>query len=247
MKLFSGTLGLMLTSVIAVVPANAADIYVPSAGGYKDAYVPVATWTGFYIGVDGGGAWTKDRVSPAVPDVGIFPRKNDLSSLGAFGGGTVGYNLQRGNVVFGVEADMGFMDIKKTKGDALGGTEVDNLTSGPYGDITGRLGYAFDRFLVYGKAGGAALGSQGSTTIATPGFVVKDSSSFTGWTAGGGAEYKITPSWSLKAEYLHFDFGSETATLTGGAGVFPYKNELTVDTVKFGVNYHPIRIYEPLK
>src|ERR1700722_5456932 len=119
---------------------------------------------------------------------------------------------------------MGDMDIQKNKRDLLGGTEIDHLTSGPYADVTGRLGYAFDRFLVYGKGGAAVLGSKGSTTTAIPGFTVDNSNTFAGWTAGGGVEYKFTPSWSLKAEYLHFDFGSETATLTGGAGVFPYKN-----------------------
>ncbi len=246
MKLISGILGLTLTGVIALVPANAADIYVPSAGGYKDSYIPVTTWAGFYIGASAGGAWAKDIVSPTVPDQGTFPRKNTLSSDGVFGGGTVGYNFQRGNVVFGVEAEMGYMDIAKNQSDPLGNKE-DHISSGPYADAAGRLGYAFDRFLVYGKGGVAALGSTAKTTTASAGFTASSSNTFTGWIAGGGAEYKITPAWSLKAEYLHFDFGSEYATLTSAAGVVSYKNDLTIDTAKVGFNYHPLLSYQPLK
>jgi outer membrane immunogenic protein len=241
----SGILGLALTSVVALVPANAADVYGPSAGGYKDTNIPVTPWAGFYIGADVGGAWVEDLVSPTVPDRGTFPRKNTLSFDSLFGGGTVGYNFQRGNIVFGIEAEMGYMDIANNKSDPLGNTAVDHISSGPYADVTGRLGYAFDRFLVYGKGGVAVVGSQASTAIV--GYAPNSSNTFTGWTAGGGAEYKITPSWSLKAEYLHFDFGSENATLSGGGGIFSYKNDLTVDTAKIGVNYQPLRIYEPLK
>jgi outer membrane immunogenic protein len=231
MKLNSGIFGLMLTSAVALVPANAADIYAPPGGGYKDTYIPVTTWAGFYIGADVGGAWAKDLVSPIGPEGGPFPRTTTLSLDGVFGGGTVGYNFQRGNVVFGIEAEFGYLDIIQTN----------HVSSGPYGDVAGRLGYAFDRFLVYGKGGVAILGSHAETT--TP----NNSNTFSGWIAGGGVEYKITPAWSLKAEYLHFDFGSENATLASGAEVFTYKNDLTADTAKIGVNYHPIEIYAPLK
>ncbi len=250
MKLRHVVLGLTLTTSLALgtVTANAADIYAPSApGGYKDAYVPVAIWSGFYVGADVGGAWAKDAVSPTVVDGGTFPRKNTISSEGVFGGGNIGYNLQRGNVVFGLEGDIGYMDIGKSKADLLGGTEVDSINSGLYGDVTGRLGYAFDRILVYGKGGFAFYDGEAKTTTGIPGFTVGKTGTFTGWTAGAGAEYKINPAWSAKVEYLHFDFGNENATLTGAAGVFPYKNSLTADTVKVGLNYHVLPAYEPLK
>jgi outer membrane immunogenic protein len=241
-----GLLGLTLTSVVAIASANAADMYVPGPGGYKDApWYP--TWAGFYLGVDVGGAWATDVVKPTIADGGTFPRKNTLSTDGVFGGGTLGYNFQRGGFVFGIEGDLGGMDITKKKSDLLGGTEIDFINSGLYGDVTGRLGYTFDRFLVYAKGGFAFYDGEAKTTTAIPGFTVGKTGTFTGWTIGGGAEYKINPAWSVKAEYLHFDFGSETATLTSGAGVFGYKNDLTVDTVKFGVNYHVLPAYVPLK
>ena len=238
-------------SVVALTAAaSAADMYVPGPagpGGYKDAPF-FAPWAGFYVGVDVGGAAATDSVSPTIADGGTFPRTNTLSPEGVFGGGTLGYNFQRGNFVFGVEVDLGGMDISKKKSDPLGGTEIDYINSGLYGDVTGRLGYAFDRILVYGKGGFAFFDGEAKTTTGLAGYTVGSTGTFTGWTAGAGAEYKINPAWSIKAEYLHFDFGSENATLTSTGGtVYGYKNDLTVDTGKFGVNYHFGSSYEPLK
>ncbi|MGA8614117.1 MAG: outer membrane beta-barrel protein, partial [Xanthobacteraceae bacterium] len=148
-----------------------------------------------------------------------------------------GFNYQSGGFVFGLETDLGGMGLSQSRHDPHGGTEVDILSNGVYGDVTGRLGFAFDRVLVYAKGGGAFFLGSAQTTTGIPGFTVTPSGAFTGWTAGGGVEYKIYHAWSIKAEYLHFDFGSQNAILTGGAGVFPYRNALTVDTVKIGINY----------
>ena len=74
------------------------------------------------------------------------------------------------------------------------------------------------------------------------------SDTLTGWTAGGGLELSITPAWSIKGELLHFDFGSQNATLhTPVNGNFRYSNDLTVDTATLGVNYHFGSVYVPLK
>jgi outer membrane immunogenic protein len=138
-----------------------------------------------------------------------------------------------------VEADLGDMSIARNQGDPLAGAEIDIISGGFYGDVTGRLGYAFGQALIYGKGGYAFYYGHGDTTTGIPGFAVGRTGAFTGWSAGGGIEHKITSAWSVKAEYLHFDFGSENATLSGGGGgVFPFKNQLTADTVKLGVNYY---------
>ena len=197
------------------------------------------SWTGFYLGLDAGAAWARDDVSPTIADGGTFPRSNRLRSSGILGGGTVGYNFQAGSVVFGVEGDFGGMGIGTQKADVLGGTEIDQINSGFYADATGRLGFlATNAILLYGKGGYAFYDGKANTTTAIPGFAVGNSSTFNnGWTAGGGIEYKMTANWSSKIEYLYYDFGSQTATLTGGAGVFPYTNHLKVSTLKFGLNY----------
>jgi outer membrane immunogenic protein len=224
------------------VAAFAADLGVPSpAPVYTKASPPESwTWTGFYLGADAGGAWGRDVVSPTAPDGGVFPRSNTLSGSGFFGGGTFGYNFQTGPWVFGVESDLGYLGIGKSVPDPQAGiTEVDAINSTFYADVTGRLGYAVDRFLIYGKGGWAVFDGTGQTTTTLSGVDITNTGTFNGWTAGGGVEYKITPAWSVKAEYLHFDFGSGTATIANNpAGtVFGYKNDLTADTVKAGINY----------
>lgn len=239
MKLFMLGINVPTVSALLVVGsfgiANAADMAVKAP---PPTMAPAPSWTGFYLGLDVGGAWGHDNVSPTVADGGTFPRSNHLSLDGAVGGGTLGYNYQFGNFVVGVEGDVGAMEVAKSLADPLGGTEIDFLRNGVYGDATGRLGFlAFSNLLVYGKGGWAAYGGKADTTTALTGFTVGNSGTFTGWTAGGGVEYKLDSHWSAKAEYMYYDFGSETATLTSAAGVFGYTNTLRLNTVKFGLNY----------
>jgi outer membrane immunogenic protein len=217
-----------------VQAASAADMPVKAP---MVAPAPLITWTGFYVGVNVGADWARDVVSPTVADGGTFPRSNTLSKSSWFGGGTLGYNYQMGSFVFGLEGDLGEMNISTSSPDLLGGTEVDFINNGLYGDVTGRFGYAFDSILVYAKGGFAFFDGRANTTTGLAGFTGASTGTFIGWTLGGGVEYKIARDWSIKAEYLHFDFGSKNATLTVGGGVFSYNNDLTVDTVKVGINY----------
>src|ERR1022692_3800654 len=120
--------------------AIAADM--PVKAPYRAAPEQMFNWTGFYVGADIGYAWGRDDVSPTIADGGTFPRTNRLKTDGIFGGGTIGYNIQNGNFVTGIEVDLGDMSIGKTQSDLLGGTESSVFKSDFYGDVTGRLGFA---------------------------------------------------------------------------------------------------------
>jgi outer membrane immunogenic protein len=238
-KLRLGLLAFTLTSVAALATANAADMYrapEPFAGGYKDG--PVYTsWAGFYVGVNVGGAWADLKTT----EPGDNSWKNQPSDV--FGGGQIGYNFQRGNFVFGPEIDLGVLGLSGTATNPKDTGPIGDystLHSGFYADVTGRLGYAFDRTLVYAKGGYAYLDRGVSNkdfgkTVTT--------SSLDGWTLGGGVEYKIAPAWSVKAEYQYFDFGSFSLFPNGEL----FNNSLTVQTVKAGLNYHVGSVYAPLK
>jgi outer membrane immunogenic protein len=227
--------GIAAIAALIGTPALAADMAVKAAPA-PQAVAP--SWAGFYLGGDIGGVWGRDVVSPTIADGGTFPRSNTLSSSGLFGGGTLGYNFQSGNIVYGLEGDLGAMGISQSKADPGGGTEIDSIKSGLYGDVTGRLGVVVGPSLLYAKGGYAFYDGRANVTTAVAGFTVTNTSVFNGWTVGGGWEYMFAPAWSAKIEYLHFDFGTQNADLTGVPGKVPYSNKLTADTVKVGINYH---------
>jgi outer membrane immunogenic protein len=236
-RLCLGLLGLTLTGAVAL-SANAADIYTP---GLKDGpYVP--NWGGAFVGLHAGGIWGTqdvvdlDRLNPP-PGTSFSISSTDLIS-----GGQMGYNWQRGQFVLGIELDLGYQGLNghKIEPAALAGQTFSGLNSGFYADIVGRLGYAFDRTLVYALGGYAmtsgqafvdnTAGGQGGGRAFTGVF---DS----GWTVGAGAEYLINPSFSVKAEYKHFDFGTENAVLNGTSRNFSFSNAVTADSVTIGVNF----------
>jgi len=195
---------LTATAIVALLgaagAANASDFYAP---GYKDGpIVSYPSWTGYYIGAHVGGVWsaadfTDINVAPAV----AF--NNDAS--GVFGGGQIGYNYQLGNLVIGPEVDIGGMGLSGSVTEA-GGVAVGSVSSGFYFDITGRLGYAWGPALVYIKGGYAYYG--GSLSVNEVGVGPVSHSDLSGWTGGGGIEYKINPAWSVKAEYQFFEFNT---------------------------------------
>jgi outer membrane immunogenic protein len=232
MKLRSGLLGLTLTSVVAFASANAADMYrAPAPGGYKDgpAYVGV-NWSGLYVGVNGGYGWNANHND-----------RDALDPSGGFGGGQIGYNWQgmwHPNIVFGIEADFQGSGISDSGPSSNLGQVKSELEW--FGTVRGRLGYAFDRALVYGTSG-FAFGSVKNTIHGDN----TSSDTQTGWVAGGGLEYKLSPSISAKAEYqfLSLDASNSTTQALGINGT----DRSEIHTFRVGVNYFVGSGYEPLK
>lgn len=228
--------------------AQAADAYNGGYGGeyggYKDspppAAVPVPFWTGFYAGGNVGADWSNiaaaDNVVFVVSNTTIQSNQS-ISSTGLFGGVQLGYNIQPGNFLWGVEADIGGMGIGRTStftfGNPLQSLTVAS-TGGWYGDITGRAGFVYGSALLYAKGGFAFFG--GNVTVADPAAGLNQSSStFTGWTVGAGLEYMLSPRWTVKAEYLYFDLGNNNCCFTSTSGRFD--NTLTMSTAKIGFNF----------
>ncbi len=103
--------------------------------------------------------------------------------------------------------------------------------------VTGRVGAAFDRFLVYGKGGVAFAQDQSSFTDT---FANSASTTFmrTGWTAGAGLEYGITRNWSAKIEYDYLGFGSQNLNFTTPTTpLYTSSANLNVQEIKAGVNF----------
>ena len=188
---------------------------------------------------------------------GVPPGPFGYSINGFFGGGTAGYNLQIQNIVFGIEGDIGAIDPNGAgiiPSSTVPFHQDTTLDTGLYGDATGRLGLAFGPTLVYAKGGFAFFDGEARQTTTKPGYVTHGTDTFTGWTIGGGVEHMIDRNWSLKVEYLHFDFGSQVGdqTSTGDPPIgHVYHNwtDLSMDSVKVGLNYKfgAEREFVPLK
>jgi outer membrane immunogenic protein len=216
---------------------------VAHADGYErgPAYAAPYTWTGMYVGGHGGAAWEDWRIVDVdgyAAGGGPGAQTKDRAARGIFGA-QAGYNFQTGPVVFGVEGDLGFIlpgQLKLLTGTASGSEA--GIGMGSYGDITGRLGFAFGSTLLYAKGGWAFFTGDDSFHTATGSFSsVKHTDTFTGLTWGGGIEHMISRKVSLKLEYQHFDFGSENFTVFNAAGTpFRFKEDLKSDAVKLGFN-----------
>ena len=176
-----------------VASANAADLprrYDP-VPQRAPAFMPVYNWTGLYLGINGGygfgrGRW--DSTGRHDVDGGIF-------------GGTVGYNWQAGQFVYGLEGDLGWTNIGgSTTAFCPPGCSTDNTW---LATVRGRAGWSFDRFLPY-VTGGLAVGDIRARQSGFPGAT---DTNF-GWTLGGGLEFVIAGNWTAKAEYLYVDLGN---------------------------------------
>ena len=247
-------------AAIALAPlaADAADLYrAPPAPSYAPsaAYVDLNSWAGFYAGVSGGYGWNSGGNSIGYNDGGAgFIAGTDRSSgpqpQGGFGGGQIGYNFQSGSFVFGVETDFQGGNLNdRVTGLTVNGNDFGSHESIDwFGTARGRIGYAFGRVMVYGT-GGVAYGDVRQHAFVSNGVSFGNNSTQIGWVAGGGVEFKITPSWSLKGEYQYIDLGSQTLNGidTTGASVTATGPESSFSTVRVGLNYRFSGGPQPLK
>jgi outer membrane immunogenic protein len=214
---------LALVSVAVMTgTAAAADLARPVPQPYYKAPVvaPAFSWTGLYLGLNGGGGFGRS----------VWDSTGSFNTSGGLVGGTIGYNYQIGQTVVGLEGDIDWADINGTTNNAcaLGCKTSDSWLS----TVRGRLGYAADRFMPY-ITGGAAFGD---VKAATPGFA-GGSSDRAGWTLGAGLEFAVAQNWSLKAEYLYVDLGKFNCGASCGAAVTDNVS-FTTNLVRAGVNYH---------
>lgn len=228
-----------------VMPAVAADMPLKAAA----TAAPVASWTGFYVGANLGGASQQadttlagsgEPFSKALFDptfaLGGIPSASVQDSRGVIGGITLGYNFQFSPLVFGIEGD--------AMGTKLSGTTTSSTSLPTFPTLTtttttetdwlatfrGRVGWQVaPATLFYATGGGAFGGVKGSTSITPSGGSTCSNNAFcsvgsvsdtrTGWVAGAGAEQKFG-AWSVKLEYLHYDLGTFSYTSNEASPAF---------------------------
>lgn len=211
---------LLSATVLSVTAAQAADMPT-KAPVYTPPPPIVYNWTGFYIGINGGGGWAQSNHTDTA---GITTGNFNLS--GGLIGGTIGYNWQMNNFVLGLEADWDWANIS--------GSTITNCAVGcdtkitSFGTLRPRLGFVWNRFMPY-VTGGLAWGT---VKAGQPGF--ESTTTRAGWTVGGGVEAFVIPKWSVKVEYLYASLQDSSYTVAIPVNV----QERNINIVRAGVNYH---------
>ena len=251
-------------AVLAVTlagPAFAADLPLKSAVPYVP---PRFSWTGCYLGGHiGGGRATKDMTDPVflvqenliAPGTTTGVNTATTSPTGVVIGGEIGCDYQfASNVVIGIEGTASGSTMKGTKlislvdsppDVALVQANTDFLVS-----VTGRIGYAFDNVLLYGRGGFAMAGdkynvSGGSVAGNGTPFDFLGVENRIGWVAGGGVDWAFSRNWSMNVEYDYYQFGSKNVLMAeqvnGAAGILVsglVDVRQNVQVVKVGFNFH---------
>jgi outer membrane immunogenic protein len=198
--------------LVASGSVKAADLSRPPpvpAPAYKaPPMVPAFSWTGFYIGGDGGyGSGTSEGTDSNF--TGGFPEAYSFNVTGPIAGGFVGGNYQWGALVLGAEADWQWANLTGSQTN----TPLNSLdiatTVKSYGSARGRLGYALDHWLLYGTAGWAwGTWDTSYAPHGLPPFFTNSGTSHGGWTAGAGFEYAFTSFLTCRVEYRYTDLGT---------------------------------------
>lgn len=222
-----------------------------SAQADKFSFNSPVQWSGLYVGghvgaiTEGGASYTYTTQPASNFEPPNRPRPTDMDDEAIYGI-QAGYLHQFGSLVAGIEGSISFSDAEgelrenpPPGNDYVTRTELNEIYA-----LTGRLGFAHDRFLIYGKAGYAWTEFDFSAQFNNfaPPSVTRISNTFEteGAVYGGGVEFAITEHITIGAEYLRYDFGSEGATLiASNTGINPetLRADFELDVVQARLNY----------
>jgi outer membrane immunogenic protein len=242
-KILLGTVALVALGLAA--PASAADL---AARPYTKAPPPMMAaiydWSGFYIGLNGGGAWSHkcwDLVADTFGPISPAAAEGCHDATGGTIGGQIGYRWQASSWVFGLEAQGNWADLKGSNTSLLDPLARNQSKIDALGLFTGQIGYAWNNALLYVK-GGAAVTSDQYRIFDIPTGVEFARANETRWGAvvGAGVEFGFAPNWSVGFEYDHLFMGDRNVDFAGtGTGVFAGTDRIRqdVDMATVRVNY----------
>jgi Opacity protein and related surface antigens len=236
-------------------------------------------WTGFYVGAHAGYGWGDHEGTGVYTDANagpintLDPETGKIDLNGAIGGAQVGFNLQSGRLVYGIEGDFSWAGINGRKTFISDYDNANQTNAGGDGTadytwdirsninwlstVRGRVGALVSpNLLIYGT-GGVAFAKLDSdeTVVGLPPQGLNNETTvrasahenLVGWVVGGGAEWALTPQWSVKAEYQYVRFDDVDSHFKGTAypdrpTAFAYDQdsfpgELEIHTMRLGLNY----------
>jgi len=236
---------LLATTAITALSFSAFAADLPARTFAPVAPLPIFVWSGFYAGVDVGYAWMRDSLTQNDGSATAFTSRPQPK--GALGGVFAGYQMQSGNLVYGVESDVELSGLKGSSTNHYGAEDYyHSVKTNVRGSLRARLGYAFGPAMIYATGGVAAASfktSQTNLQYPADGSHSGKTTRF-GWTLGAGVEYKLTSTWSLRTEYRYTDFGSFNRLSDGNRGGSRGLNigstanhKISDQTVRIGIAY----------
>ncbi|MHC1551814.1 outer membrane protein [Phyllobacterium sp. K27] len=228
----SNVIGLFLSALVVSGGAHAADAVIEAAPEAVMAD-PGFVWTGFYAGVNAGyGFGGDDRVGVHAGGV-YLGNIGKIEQSGFIGGGQIGYNYQMNNFVLGIEADFQGAGLDDSTSGDIEGFDVHAKSSIDwYGTLRPRLGYAWDRTMVYGT-GGLAYGRVNYKMSVDGEQFMNEDKTRAGWVAGAGIEHAFTNHVTAKLEYQYINFGDYTVESEG----ISTRASPDFHSIRVGLNY----------
>jgi len=231
------------SSAALIGSAAAADMPLPAK-----APPPVAAgnWAGPYAGISLGAALNHSSFT----DVDQFffllpggPNNNFWSNTraGITVGGLLGYNWQSGNLVYGIEGDLNWVDGKSSATIPSSVPVIASSNLHWMSTVRGRLGLTYNTSTLFYVTGGVAV-ARFSDSWGDPqsgGAFMFSSGDYTrtGWTAGGGVEHMFAPHWTGRIEALYSDFGTQTSTVFASGSSYRTQFEHTVTQARGALSY----------
>lgn len=162
------------------------------------------SWTGFHAGGQIGYAWGSGKTRFGLAPGPLAGSAFSYAPESAFGGGHLGYSYQFGGIVIGAEADLEAANVHGGFSHPAGRGRIGNDWQG---SVRARLGFAFDRFMIYGTGGAAFTEFERNFVDFGTGLAERATNSRTGWTAGGGVAVAVSDNLIAGLEYRYTDYG----------------------------------------
>lgn len=227
-----------LTSGIAAGPASAQSSNGQN-NGFPAADSSWSSWLGTYAGVFAGGAGLASSDNNGIDGLTATA---SYKSWGGMGGALIGYNFSAGQVLLGVEGDLSYLGASasgQTYPFVYGGAGglVDKMEVDWMGSLRARVGLPMGQFMPFVTGGVAVAGVTLKNVYPSfPNATQTRSETEVGWTAGGGVDMLISRNMSIRAEYLHTDFGdvkmNGNQNPAGAPPLFNRRAEPTIDVVR---------------
>lgn len=231
MRIHTALAGLALAAV--ATSAHAADprVIEPLDFGASAFKPAIHDWTGPYIGVHAGYGWSTHTTDFFVGAGPVPAATGSTSNSRGVWGVQAGYDADLDGLMWGIEVDFSYIGDRAAH--TLAGFSPD-VRMDWVSSARLKLGVTWDAFMIYGT-GGAAMSEVRMRELNT-GWSTEDYRF--GWVAGAGAEVSLTPEWSLRGEWLYYDFGKDRNNIIlAGAPTPGIRHDMNMHTVRAGLNY----------